>query len=111
MFYAEPINETPVTSSWLPSSEVSFIARDSCSRRNFCVKLVRRLFDEQTRKTSNVSGKGKAQLNPIIMEFVKSTAFQFYPCESQLDVSKEWSSCIISIDESCRRLYNKPKKK
>lgn len=100
---------TQVTSSWLPTTEVTYIYHNSCSRRNFSVNLARQLFDEETRKASNVSGKGKSKLNPIVMEFIKSTTFQFYPC-SQMDVAKEWSRCIISIDESCRRLNNKPKK-
>ena len=73
--------------------------------------MVRRLFDENTRKLSNVSGKaGKAQLNPVIISFVKSMAFQYYPCDTLVDVSKEWANCVIAIDESCRRLVNKPKK-
>ena len=100
-----------VASSWLPASEINFIKRSSCSRRNFCANLVRRLFDENTRKNSNVSGRqGKAQLNPVIISFVKSAAFQYYPCDTIVDVSKEWGYCIIAIDESCRRLVNKPKK-
>ena len=99
-----------VGSSWLPASEINFIKRSSCSRRNFCANLVRRLFDENTRKNSNVSGKGKAQLNPIIISFAKSVAFQYYPCDSLVDVSKELAYCIVAIDESCRRLINKPKK-
>ena len=45
----------------LSSTEITMIYRQSHSRRNFSSKLVSRLFDEQTRKTSNVAGKvGKA---------------------------------------------------
>ena len=98
------------TSSWFPTTEVTYIYNHSCSRGNFAANLTRRLFDEQTQKISNVSGKKKAKLNPIIMEYVKSTCFQFFPC-SQLDVGKEWSNCVVTIDESCRRLNNKPKKR
>ena len=97
------------TSSWLLTTEVTYIYNHSCSRGNFA-NLTRRLFDKQTRKISNVSGKKKAKLNPIIMEYVKSTCFQFFPC-LQLDVGKEWSNCVVAIDESCRRLNNKPKKR
>lgn len=97
------------TSSWLPTTEITYIYNHSCSRGNFATNLTRRLFDEQTHRTSNVSGKKKAKLNPIIMESVKSTCFQFFPC-SQSDVGKEWSKCVVAIDESCRRLNNKPKK-
>ena len=95
-----------VGSSWFPALEINLIKQNSCSQRN----LVRRLFDENTRKNSNVSGKGKAQLNPIITSFVKSVAFQYYPCDSLVDVSKKWAYYIAAIDESCRRLINKPKK-
>ena len=54
----------------------------SCSRRNFSARLVTELFDEDTRKCSNVSGKlGKLKLNPVLMYYAKYLAFQFYPLE------------------------------
>jgi len=46
------------------------------------VTEVTELFDENTRKCSNVAGKmGKLKLNPVLIEYVKSLAFQFYPLE------------------------------
>ena len=39
-------------------------------RRNFCANLVRGLFDDNTRKISNVSGKDKAQLNAVINQIM-----------------------------------------
>ena len=48
-----------------------------------------------------IPGKGKAQLNPVIILFVKSVAFQYYPCDTLVDASKEWANCVVAIDESC----------
>ena len=106
---------SPMTShvqeSWLSTIELTCIYKASCSRRNFAANLARRMFDEETRKISNVSGKrGKSRLNPIVMEYIKSTVFQFYPISSLIDVPKEWSLCVTAIDETSRRLVNRPKK-
>ena len=43
---------------------------------------MRELFDKETRKKSNVSGKlGKLRLNPVLMEYEKSLTLQYYPLE------------------------------
>ena len=95
----------------LSSNEITMIYRKSHSRRNFSSKLVCRLFDENTRKTSNVAGKvGKAQLNPLIIDYVKSLAFQFFPLHPHEKKGKAWADCILAIDEKNRRLNNKPTK-
>lgn len=100
------------TASCLSSIEITNIYRNSCSRQNFSSRLVRRLFDEQTRKTSNVAGKlGKAQLNPVIISYVKSLTFQFFPLDTYEKLDKAWSICVGAIDEGNRRLNNKPTKK
>ena len=41
------------------------------NRNHFAALLVGKLFDEETRVKSNVRGRGKEQLDPIIMEYVK----------------------------------------
>lgn len=82
----------------------------SCSRRNFAVWLVRTLFDEQTRIQSNVAGKKKNKLDPTKIAYIKAKCFEFYPLTGQEKEKDEWAQCIISIDESARRLKNKPKK-
>ena len=100
------------TASCLSSIEITNIYRNSCSRQNFSSRLVRRLFDEQTRKTSNIAGKlGKAQINPVIISYVKSLTFQFFPLDTYEKVDKAWSICVGAIDEGNRRLNNKPTKK
>ena len=92
----------------LNPDQISFIRLGCCSRRNFAAKLVVALFDEDTRKRSNVSGKlGKMRLNPVLIQYVKSLAFQFYPLEHDQSEKAAWGKCIISIDEINRRL-NKP---
>jgi len=51
----------------------------SCSRRNMAANLVRALVDEETRKQSNVSGRGKDMLDPVVISYVKNMCFQFFP--------------------------------
>ena len=93
----------------LSVSEVTQIYVRSCSRGNMASKLVRRLVDETTRMTSNVNGRGKKQLDPDIIAYVKSKCFEFFPSTGSDRVKEEWAKCILAIDESCRRL-NKSKK-
>ena len=57
--------------------------------------------------SSNVSGHKKKQLDPKIIDFIRMRAFLFFP-NAHLDNSKEWSECVIAIDERSRRLKNKP---
>ena len=59
--------------------------------------------------SSNVSGRKKKQLDPKIIDFIRRKAFLFFP-SPHLDTSKEWAECVIAIDESSRRLKNKPLK-
>ena len=105
-----PPQSTLTPAQLLPESELTLIFMKSCSRRNMCVHLTRQLFTKQVRKTSNVSGRNKQKLDQRIIHYIKSTAFKYFPSQNT-DVSKEWADCIISIDESCRRLCNKPTKK
>lgn len=91
--------------------EIQEVYEKSCSRGNFALNLVRLLFDTETRIKSNVNGKrGKANLNPVIMDYIKSVVFQFFPLQSVEDRNKEWASCIVAVDEGSRRDKNKPKK-
>jgi len=107
-----PLDVIPPVSNGIIDREKIIAARSSsCSRRNFAAKLVAELFDEDTRKRSNVSGKaGKLRLNPVLMEHVRSLTFQYYPLELAESEKAEWAKCVISIDEFNRRLKNKPKK-
>jgi len=76
----------------------------SCSRRNFAANLVRQLFSKEIRHISNVAGRGKAMLDPVKIQFVKSTCFEYFPLAGGEKRDDEWQKCIISIDESSRRL-------
>ena len=51
-----------VTTSPHDSTDISLLSRESCSRRNFSVNLVRKLYDEETRRRSNVSGRMGKQI-------------------------------------------------
>lgn len=94
----------------IPPERPSQLFIKSCSRQNFAVNLVRELFTEDTRKVCNVSGRlGKQKLDVKKMEYVQATVFCYHGC---LDRDKEarWKECVVMIDESNRRLNNKPKK-
>ena len=93
----------------LPTPILTQIFTKSCSRRNFAVRMIRHLIDKETRKRSNVNGRGKEQLDPQIVKFAKAQCFEYFPCASSA-IKEEWSKCVISINESCRRLMNKPTK-
>lgn len=95
----------------LTSEEIKETLQKSTSRGNFATNLTRILFDERTRITSNVSGRNKKQLNPAIMNYIKATTFKYYPCLPNENKKKQWSLCIIAIDEASRRLINKPRKR
>ena len=83
----------------------------SCSCRNFSAKLVAVMFDEQTRKCSNVAGKlGKMKLNPILIAHIRALAFQHFPLEQDEKEETEWAKCVVAIDEKNRRLNNKSHK-
>ena len=91
--------------------ELTAIFNKSCSRRNMAVHLVRILFNEDTRIHSNVSGRcGKDMLDPLIIRYVKNICFQFFPLGGGEKRADEWNKCIVAIDESNRRLKNKPRK-
>ena len=92
-------------SSWIPEAEIRKIKDGSCSRKNFAKKLAEALFDEETRASSNVSGRGKRKLNPIIIKYVRSICFQFYPHHG--DEVADWKECIRAINEGNRRLLRK----
>ena len=47
--------------------------------------------------------------DPVLIQYVKSLAFQFYPLEHHKNEKGEWAKCVVSIDEVNRRL-NKPAK-
>jgi len=48
-----------------------------------------------------VNGKcGKPCLNPVVMNYIKSTTFQFYPLQGSEVESCAWGACVVAIDES-----------
>lgn len=87
----------------IPPGQLTSIYTKSKTRRNFAALLVKKLFDVETRLKSNVSGRGKEQLDPEIIKYVKAKAFEFYECPPS-EVKEEWAKCVISIDEKSRSL-------
>ena len=99
------------SSGMLEPAKLQSLLKRSCSRRNFAVNMVREMFDEDTMKRSNVAGKlGKLKMNPVLIEYIKSLTFQYYPIEPFEKEKTEWAKCVIAIDEGNRRLNNKPKR-
>ena len=101
-------NSAATRAPLLTSGEVTQIYLKSCSRKNFSSLLVKELFSEEVRKSSNVSGKlGKKQLDPNIIEYVKVTTFERWPLAQAEKMEKEWQECKAAIDEYNRRLNRK----
>ena len=65
---------------------------------------MRQLFTVEDRKTSNVNGKNKKQLDPMKIAFVRKVTFQQYPLKGEESEKKAWGSCVEAIDEANRRL-------
>ena len=108
----EPASEVEISdSNLIPDAELMQIAMKSCSHMNFAAKLSVRLFDEETRLTHNVAGRGKPKLDPNIISYIKKESFDTFPCNATENFTSEWSSCITAIDERSRRLKNKIGKK
>ena len=108
----EPACEVEIShSNLIPDAEIMQMAMKSCSRMNFAAKLSVRLFDEETRLTHNVAGRGKPQLDTKIMAYIIAKCFEVFPCNTTEKMSFEWAKCITAIDECSRRLKNKGGKK
>ena len=78
--------------------------------RSLASALVNVLFDAETRMRSNVRGRGKDQLDPQRIEYVKKKCFQVYPSERDSDMKKDWDDCIVAIDDKVRDMKRKLKK-
>ena len=77
-------------------------------KKNFATRLVCRLFNEDTRKNSNVDGKlGKATLNAVVMDYIKSLTFQHCPLEDNEKEEKAWQACVVAINSKLRSLNRK----
>ena len=95
----------------LDSEEIKSTKTKSCFHKNFAVILVQKLFDEETRKRSNVHRKlGKLKLTPVLMNYIKSLCFQFYPLQESQKGKVKRANCVVIVDKSNRRLNNKPSK-
>ena len=71
-----------ITGYFLAGNLIRELHENSCSHRNFSTRLGRKLFGESTRSQRNLYGKmGKSKFHPVIMEYVKSPTFWYYPLE------------------------------
>ena len=77
---------------------------ESVSRPNFSLNLVSKFFSEEVRLTSNVSGKGKNQLDKDIVSAIKVASFRMWPLKSTENEAAAWRECIKAIDAGGRGL-------
>ena len=87
---------------------ISSVRISSCSRKNFCARMIKYLFTTEEMKTSNVSGKTtgaivKKPLDPAKIGVIKKMAYIFWPLETNEKENNSWKDCIKAIDEVCRR--------
>ena len=102
-------SNSTVSAPQLTSGETTQIFLKSCSRKNFATLLAKNLFTEEVRKTSNVSGKNnKQQLDPKIIEYIKTLTFERWPLAQAEKLEMEWGECKRAIDEGNRRLNRNP---
>ena len=80
------------------------------TRRSLAAALVNELVDTATHLKSNVRGRGKDQLDPKIIEYVKKKCFELHPSDKESDMKKDWEDCIVVIDDKGRELKRKLKK-
>lgn len=80
------------------------------TRRSLAAALVNELVDTETRLKSNVRGRGKDQLDPKIIAYVKNKCFELHPSDRESDMKKDWEDCIVAIDDKGRELKRKLKK-
>ena len=93
-------------------ANVMQIVKKSCSRMNFAARLSVRLFDEETRLTHNVSGRGK----PISLIQRESLLLgkSVLRCSNVMllrTLLLNGGNSVTAIDERSRRLKNKPSQK
>ena len=74
------------------------------SRPNFSLNLVTKFFTEEVRMTSNVSGKGKNQLDKDMVSAIKVASFRMWLLKSTENEAAVWRECVKAIDEGGRRL-------
>lgn len=93
------------------SSVLIEIASNAKSRPNFAANLNRRIFSEEERRVSNVSGtKRKKKLDPDWIDVIKENVFRYWPFEPGKPKINAWRECIRAIDTANRQLKHKLKK-
>ncbi|XP_019852677.1 PREDICTED: uncharacterized protein LOC109582422 isoform X1 [Amphimedon queenslandica] len=84
------------------------LKEQSVSRCNFAKRLLATLIPEDEWITLNVSGtRGKRQINPRIIDYVKLSTFSMYPLGVGEDMEEAWRVCIKAIDAGARAIAKK----
>ena len=104
-----PAQVQPDAADYIDHPTLMKIRNTSASRKHFSSLIVRAIFTEEERSTSNVSGRKKSKLDPHRIAFVKQKAFQMYPMLAGEKADKAWAECVVAIDELNRRLNRKIK--
>lgn len=72
--------------------------------------LSARFFNEDTRLTHNVAGRGKPALDPAVISYIRTLSFKYYPCNVGEKYQSGWAECIKAIDECSRHLKKSAEK-
>ena len=80
------------------------------TRRTLTSALVNELFDTEIRMRLNIRGRGKDQLDPKRIQYVKKKCFEMFPSDRDSDMKKDWDDCIVAIDDKARDMKWKLKK-
>ena len=78
-------------------------------RRSLTAALVNKLVDKETCIRSDVSGRGKDQLDSKIIQYVKNF-FEMLPSDKDSAKKKDWDDCVAAIDDKERDMKLKMNK-
>ena len=112
---ALPLQDSPLIPPLVPLPEYDYIdtfqvKTRSCSRKNFCANMTRKLFTKEEMISCNVRGvRGKKTYDKRRMNYIKALTFRHYPEQSQSSdkIKSEWQQCVEAIDAAARNIKRK----
>ena len=79
---------TSNSKEYIDHPTIMCLRRTSISRKNFASLLVRQIFTNEERSTSNVSGRNKTKLDPTRIAYVKQKTFEMWPLKQGEDMKR-----------------------
>ena len=98
----KPTFETACQTLGLTPNFVRLLEQGCNSRQNLATNLVRTVYSEKERETSNVNGRrGKKRLDPIRMSIVRQLTYTLKPLKPGESEDDDWKkSCTKAIDSA-----------